>query len=117
MTTLIEDVKALLNPLASGGAHYAVDDLQSPTYPYIVFTRISSVPNVTFAGPSNLQNTRMQVDIFSRSVQELDSICKAVDAAFAAWSVVNIPAAAQDVFEADVRAWRSIRDFSIWATN
>jgi hypothetical protein len=118
MTTLIEDLQAVLNPLVAGGSHYGANEAQQPTYPYVVFQRIISSANVSLTdGPSDLQNTRVQVDILSKSVSELVALEQAVDDAMLAAAFTSIPVSSLNVYEAEIRAHRSIRDFSIWATN
>ena len=68
MTTLIQDVQALLSGLSpAGGVWYAINTTEPPAYPYIVWQRIVSVANVSLGGPSNRQNTRIQIDIVARS--------------------------------------------------
>lgn len=117
-TTFIQDVQALLTTLApAGGVWYAANTTGEPVYPFIVWTRITSTPNVSLGGPSDLQNTRIQVDIFSRSVAEAESIGKALDAAMAGWSVQNVPISSMDMYEEPVRAYRVSKDFSVWAKN
>jgi hypothetical protein len=117
MTTLIEDLKALIAPLAAGGAWYAVNSQQPPTYPYIVFQRIVSTPNVSLSGPSSMQNTRFQIDIYSLSIAEAVGIEDSLEAAMTAWAVQNVPLSSQDFFEDAVRAFRVSKDYSVWATN
>ena len=117
MTTLIEDLQALLNPLASGGSWYGVNTAQPATFPYIVFSRVVSVPNVSLRGPSDLQNTRVQIDIFSRGIAEAVSIEAALEAAMNAWAVINLPLSGFDLFEDEIRAYRVSKDYSIWAVN
>lgn len=117
MSTLIEDVQAVLEPLAGGGAWYGACTLQPPPYPYIVFQRVFSAASVALGGPSDLQNTRFQIDVYSRSVQQVDAIGAAIDAAFAANPITNVPLGTQDFYEDDTKAHRVSKDFSIWATN
>jgi hypothetical protein len=117
MTTLLEDLQALLNPLAAGGAHPGLNEAQPPVYPYITWQRIVSVPNVALLGASALQNTRVQVDVYSNRLAEADTVAKAVAAALAASSVVNVPVSAQDLVDAETRAFRVSRDYSVWANN
>lgn len=117
MTTLIEDVQALLQPLAAGGSWYAVNTTEPPSYPFIVWHRVVSTTNNTFDGASDLQNTRIQVDVFSRQISEANSIADSVTAAFAASSIKNVQISSQDFYEDPVKAYRVSLDFSIWATN
>ena len=117
MTTLIEDLRAVLNPLAAGGAWYGVNSTEPPVYPFIVFLRISSTPNVSMGGPSNLQNTRVQIDIYSRQISEAAAIETALEAAMAAWGTKNVPLSSADVYEDVVRAFRITKDYSCWSVN
>lgn len=117
MTTLIEDLQALLNPLVAGGSHYAVNELEAPTYPYIVFQFVVSTDSVCLSGPSDLQNTRVQIDVYSRTVSGLAALADTVDATMFASAITNIPISSQDIYESDVKAWRRIRDYSVWSKN
>ena len=118
MTTLVEDLQTLLSTLSlAGGSWYAVNTSEPPTYPFIVFQRVVSSPNVTLDGPSDLQNTRVQFDIFSRQVSEAVAIEAALEAAMVAWSVSNVPLSSQDIPEPEVKAFRISKDYSVWATN
>jgi hypothetical protein len=119
MSTLIEDVTALLKTLpgVAGGVWYALNENQSPIYPYITWQRIVSPTNMNLSGPSDLQNTRIQIDIFARKALEADAISKALDAALDTWAVTNVPLSTQDFPEPEVRAFRISRDVSVWAKN
>lgn len=117
MSTLLEDLQALLNPLVQGGAWPLANEMQPPTYPYIVFGRITSPTNVNLSGPSDLQNTRLQIDIFAKTMLEADSIARSVDAAFQASGITHVSIDSRDVWEEPVRAYRISRDYSIWARN
>jgi hypothetical protein len=117
MSTLIEDLRTLLNPLAAGGAWYQVNSTEPPVYPFITFARISSSANVSMQGPSDVQNTRIQVDIYSPSIAEAVGIETAVESAFAAWTTQNVPLTSQDLYEDVIRAYRISKDFSVWASN
>ena len=113
--TLIEQIQALLDPLAAGGAWYAVNTAEPPVYPYIAWQRITSAPNVSLLGPSDVQSTLIQVDVYSRQVGEMDLIGKLVASSFAAWPVQNAPQASQDLYEAPVKAFRISQDFLVWS--
>ena len=118
MTTLVEDMQTLLSTLgAAGGSWYANNTTEPPTYPFIVFNRVSSTPNVTLDGPSDLQNTRFQIDIFALQISQAVALESALNAAMAAWSVFNVPLSSQDMYEDTVRAFRVSKDYSVWSTN
>ena len=118
MTTLIEDLQALLTTLApAGGVWYAANTQEPPTYPYIVFMRVISSANVTLNGPSNLQSTRVQFDIISRAVGEAVALETALESAMNGWSVQNEAMSSQDLYEEAIRCYRVSKDYLIWATN
>lgn len=117
MTTLIEDLQALLNPLAAGGARYAINQAEPPTYPFIVFQRIVSSANVNLSSASDLQNTRVQIDIYALKISEATAIETALEAAFAASSITNVPISSQDFYEDAVKAFRISKDYSVWSKN
>lgn len=118
MTTLTEDLEALLTTLApAGGVWCDINTLGSPTYPFIVFQRIASSPNVSLLGPSDLQNTRFQIDIYTRTKQEQLQLETALENLMAAWAVQNVPLLAQDFYESEVQSFRCSRDYSVWAKN
>lgn len=113
---LLPDLQALLDPLAAGGASYAVNEAQPPVYPYIVWQRVVSVANVALGGPSDVQNTRVQIDIYARTIAEAYSIETALEAAMQAWATPNVPLDSQDQYDEAVRAHRIIKDYSVWST-
>lgn len=117
MTVLIEDLQALLEPLAAGGAWYGVCTASPPVYPFIVWQRIASSPTVALSGAADLQNTRVQIDLYGRQLSDLAALEAAVEAAFAASAIVNVPLSSQDLYEPDVRAFRTLKEYSVWARN
>ena len=116
MPTLIEQVQALLDPLAAGGAWYGANTTQQPVYPYIVWQRIVSIPNVSLQGPSDMQNTNVQIDIYARQISQAAGIETAMEAALAAASLSNVPTLSQDFYEPDVKAYRLLKEYSFWST-
>lgn len=120
MTTLLEDLQAVLNPLAIGGAHYQVNDAQTaPTVqPYITWLRVVSSANVTLQGNSDLQNTRVQIDIWAQRIADAEAINRALPAAMAAgpWAAA-VDLTSQDMFDDAARLHRILREFSVWAKN
>ena len=117
MPTLIMQLQALLDPLTAGGAWYAINTSEPPIYPYAVFQRITSPTNVSFEGPSDLQSTLVQVDVYSRLISEADALGSLIAGAFAAWSVPNVAQSSQDFYEAPVKAFRVSQDFMVWSAS
>ena len=117
MTTLIEDLQAVLNPLVAGGCWYQVNTAQPPVFPYIVFLDVVSSTNVTFKGPSDLQNSRIQIDVYSPTASATINAAKAIDAAMQASALNNVPISSQGFYESDVKLFRQLREYSVWSTN
>ena len=118
MATLTEQLQSTLSPLAAGGSWYGINTTEPPVYPYIIFNRIVSSTNNTLSGPSNLQNTRVQVDVFSLRQSDASAIELAVEQAMtAATAFGSIQISQQDTYEAEVKAFRCSADFSVWSVN
>lgn len=118
MTVLLQDIQTALAPLATGGVWYGVNDSQPAVAPFIVYSRVVSTTNNSLQGPSDLQNTRVQVDVYARTIAQAESISDAVAVAMQSgpWRS-SVALSSQDFYEADPRLYRISRDFSVWATN
>lgn len=119
MTTLAQTLQAVLDPLAAGGSWFIENTQTPPVYPYIVWMNVVSSTNVSFDGASDLQNTRVQIDIFhtssvSGAAQQLGQVEAAIRAAMAAASLVNVPLSSYDMSVPEVRAYRRVLEYSIW---
>lgn len=117
MTTLIQDVQALLQPLAVGGAWFGFNTQQPPVYPYITWLQIVTGANVSLRGASALQNTRVQVDAYALNVAQAEALAKTIASAFAASALQQVPLISFSAIDPDTRAYRICKEFSIWATN
>lgn len=120
MPTLIQQLQAVLDPLLAGGMSYAINtaELNAETvYPYGTFLFVSSIANNTLTGPTDIQNTRVQVDLYATDPATLDAAGKAVLAAMAAAPFQNVQLTSQDGYEDQVRVYRRSIDFSVWSTN
>lgn len=115
MASLIEQTVSVLAGIATGGVHYAINKSETIATPYIVFLRVASAPNTAMQGPSDLQNTRLQIDVYAKTVAELDALGKQIAATFAAWSVKNVPIMSVDFFETDTKLFRTTKDYSVWS--
>jgi hypothetical protein len=120
MTTLMQDVYTAISALAptrQDFAWVAINTTEPPVYPYVVFHRIVSTSNNSLQGPSDLQNTRLQVDVFDRTYTNAAALAQQVSAALLAAFPAASPISSFDVYEDVVKAHRVSADFSIWATN
>lgn len=118
MATLHEDVQALLATLApAGGVWFQQNTKQQPVFPFITWLRVVSVANVNLEGPSDMQNTRIQVDVFSLNANEAHALAKQVRDLMFNGQIKCAASTVQDVYEDAILAYRVIQDFSLWATN
>ncbi len=116
MPSLIESLQARLVSLApAGGVFYAVNTTEPPVYPFIVWQRVVSNANAVLQGPTDVQNTRVQIDIYSRRISEAAQLETALEASLASWNVQNVPISSVDGFEEEVRAYRITKDYSVWS--
>jgi hypothetical protein len=112
--TLAETIQAMLDPLAAGGAWFMENTQDPPALPYIVWMYATSQTNVTLDGPSDLQNTRLQVDLYERDAQGLQTLEAAVRAAMQASTLTNVPLTSMDASVPELRAFRRVMEFSVW---
>ena len=84
--------------------------------PYAVFTRVSTTPGTTLESGSPLRNTRLQVDVYSKTYAEVISLSAQAETAILAlaYPIGAIAISASDDFEPDVKLHRIINEFSIW---
>jgi hypothetical protein len=120
MTTLIQDVTALLNTVApAGGVWYGqnTSETSPPAYPFIVWLRVVSADNLSLSGPSDMQNTRIQVEAIAPRIADAAALMNQIEAAFSGSTLPVNPITSQDLYEGALKAWRVIRDFSVWSSN
>lgn len=105
----------IFNQLKSlvAGRMYPMSAPEDTVTPYIVFQNIHNAPENTLNGVS-INNTHMQVDCYGKTATEVYALRDAVLASMAASSLVNVQKSNQDAYEAEVKLYRVIIDFSIW---
>ena len=79
--------------------------------------RVASTPNVGLGGPSDLQNTRVQIDIHARTMAEIAALQLQVQDVMNAWSLQNVPLSQLDLYEEATRTYRCVMDYSIWSVS
>lgn len=119
--TLIEQLHTAVAPLATGGAWYATNEADIASigdrFPFITVQRVASTPNVSLGGPSDLQNTRVQIDIHARTQAEIVALQADVQQIMNEWSLQNVPLSQLDLYEETTRTFRCVMDYSIWSVN
>ena len=108
-------LQTLLNPLATGGAHQDIAR-QGVTAPYLVWSEVVSSTNNSLQGASNVQNTRVQIDCYAASPAARQTLADAVVAAMAAASLSNLQLSSQNLYESEVKLFRTMLEFSVWST-
>ena len=83
--------------------------------PYIVYQRIVSITHNNLQGPSDLQNTRVQIDAYAKTYAQAQQIASDIRLAMLAAAFTNLQISEQDFFETEVRLHRVSLDYSIWA--
>lgn len=116
--TLPEQLQAVLAPVAQGGAWYAeaAADVDKSS-PYIVWQLVVSTTNNNLSGPSDLQNTRVQIDVWAPRFADAYALGKSVAQAMQAAPFTAIQISTQPVYDDVVKLHRNILDFSCWSTN
>ena len=99
---------------ATGGRVYPGVMPAVPTVPFMVYERISAVPQNSMSETASLINSRFQIDVYSRSYAEAQTVGDAVIAAMNAWSVQNVRLLSRDLFDFETRLYGLSFDFSVW---
>ena len=103
--TVEASIQTVLASLASMGAWQDVA-AQDTVAPYIVWSEVVSTTNNTLLGASNTQNTRIQIDCYSKTQTGRTILAQAVIAAMAAAPFQNVQISSQNIYESDVKLSR-----------
>lgn len=114
MTIQEQLLALLLGTTAAAGRVYPMTAPDGVAKPYIAYQRISANSENILFGSSGLINTRMQIDVYSNTYAEANTIAAQVDALMSAWTVQNVSLSAQDFYEDVVKLFRVSTDYSIW---
>ena len=119
MTALVDQVQALLAPLAAGGAWVGVNTAQPPVLPYLVHQLVAHDPNTGFQGAGLLQHWRLQVDAYARRAGDAHALARAVQAALqtSALAAAALPSLGGPLPEPDTKLFRTSHDFGIWSAD
>lgn len=113
--TIQEQLYALLEPLAAGGACPQVQEIGA-ALPYIVYTRVQSPVENILDGNGNppINNTVFDITSWGASYADAVNTAAAVTAAMQAWAIQNVLQHELDMYESDVKLFRVIQTFSTW---
>lgn len=104
-----------------GARLYPVQGLQAAALPYVVWTRISTVPETQHdtAGTPGLHRSVYQVSCYDTTFRAADALAAAVGAALLAQGALGQAASLEDrrdAYDTDAEIYRSDLDISIWHT-
>jgi hypothetical protein len=114
--SILTDFDALASPVFAGRV-YRNTAGDNPTAPYATFFRLLAPEGLTLdtnGGTGNETNTRIQLDVYSRSGTELDALVGAMKEALKTWSVSNVILMEMDGYESDTKLHRTTLDISTW---
>ena len=99
---------------ATGGRVYPVVAPALPTSPFMVYERISAIPQNSMSETASLINSRVQIDVYSQTYSEAQTVAAAVVTAMNGWSYQNVRLMSRDLFDFETRLHGVSADFSIW---
>lgn len=116
MTTIQEQLYTLLNPVVAGGASPEVAIQDTTVFPYTVYRRLVSPINNVLDGNGNppINQTIFEITTWAQTYADAVNGAAAVAAAMLGWTVQNVMTRENDMFEADVRLYRVIQEYSVW---
>ncbi len=96
---------------------YPVTIPQSPTYPLILYTRISGVRDHHFQGPSGIVRTRMQIEAWAETYSGAKTLAAAIRGALDGYTGTGIGSCLldneRDIYEPELNVYRVVYDFQI----
>jgi Protein of unknown function (DUF3168) len=108
--TILESVQSTIEAVV--GRCYPMTVPDRPTLPYSIYLQVSNSPEVNMANSVPIENTRIQIDVFSTTYAEVQSLADAVRVAM--MGLGGIPQTSGDIYESAVKSYRVTQDFSFW---
>lgn len=107
-------IQSVLGALVSGRC-YPVVAPDKTDRPYITFQVVHNVPLASLDGPSGQSRRLVQVDIWGESYASVKGIEQQASAAMAAATqFVSVPQPSRDLYDEEVKLFRSNMEFSVW---
>jgi hypothetical protein len=108
-----EDVFNALKGLVSNRC-YPLLMPQNPSYPSIIYTRISSTPENTLNGGATIDLVRFQIDSYAETYSAARTLAASVRTAMEAAAFKGLLQTDQDFLEPDVTVYRVTQDYYVW---
>jgi len=101
---------------------YPIAIPQSPTYPLILYTRITGMRDHVLQGPSGAAHPRFQVEAWAETYTVAKSLASAIRVALDGYSgtVLGVVIGSilidseRDIYESEIKIYRVISDWYIW---
>lgn len=109
------DFVALVGGIVAGRIYPA--GTASTLAPYLTYSRVVSIEQSTLdtnGGTGNINETRLQVDVWAGSYGAAQATASAVKAALKGWALQNIVLSENDDYESDTKLHRVSIDVSVW---
>jgi len=90
---------------------------QNPTFPAIVYTRVSINPENRLEGGSSLDQIRIQIDSYAKTYSAVKSLAESVRSAMEAASFKGTLQLEQDFYEPDLGLYQVTQDYYVWERN
>ncbi len=87
---------------------------QGADFPHVTYQGVYSATENVLNGPPPINQTRLQIDVWSRTYAEAKAIAKQITAAMQAWGIQNWQIGSQDLYESAVQIYRIKMEFSVW---
>lgn len=113
--TVHTELQALLATGIVGARVYPNAAPDSPTRPYITYSRVAAVEQNNMSGNGGgFINTRFQIDVWSATYAEAQAKAVLVKSALNGWATPNVVQLEQDFYESDTKLHRVMIDVSTW---
>ena len=101
---------------------YPVALPQSPTYPLILYTKITGMRDHHLQGPSGHAHPRFQIEAWAKTYTEAKTLADAIREALDGYSGTAagtkigscLIESEQDIYESEIEVYRVIQDYFIW---
>jgi len=101
---------------------YPVTLPQSPTYPLILYTKITGMRDHHLRGPSGHAHPRLQIESWSKSYSEAKTLAAAIRKALDGYSGTAsstkigscLIESERDIYESEIEVYRIVQDYFTW---
>jgi len=101
---------------------YPIAIPQSPTYPLILYTKITGMRDHTLRGASGHAHPRFQIEAWAETYTEAKTLADAIRNALDDYSGTVLGTviwsclidSEQDIYESEIEVYRTLQDYFIW---